>query len=1421
MLAGSLFTEDYLRQGVRSAPGYAAALADAPELARFASELFAAVGDPGRLNEAQTEDRIVRPLLDRLGWAALRVVQAAATRQDIPDYLLFPDADAFHTADPLPSAEKFRHAVAVGDAKAWAIGLDRRGGGAGANETPAGQLLRYMDRAAARSARCRLGVLTNGRTWRLYSQDVGDRLQRFFEVDLLAVAHGAGAQGADAGVPPLFGLRVEPQHAWALFALLFGCRGFGDTQRLALHEGRLWETRVRDDLSRVVFDTVYPGLVRALAAADPQAPAPFTTGYLQQVRASALTLLYRLLFALYAEDRDLLPWRDRRFDDYALSPERDRVARRLDEGDHFSPRSDQLWSRLTSLFAIVDEGDEAAGVPPYNGGLFAPDRAPLLGRVRLSDHVLAPLLDALSRRIEGGEARRINYRDLSVRELGSIYERLLEHEPTPDASAPGGVAVRLSPFARKGSGSYYTPDVLVKLIVERTLRPLVRERLDAFEQAVAEACDRREDAHSRSARLDAADPATAILALKVCDPAMGSGHFLVDLVDWLALEAFKAIGGAEGKAAPTGLDWRSPMAGRLEALRTELKRERDAHGWIVSDAQLTDENLIKRLVLKRCVFGVDKNPMAVELAKVALWLHTFTAGAPLSFLDHHLRCGDSLFGEWADEAIAEVERPAQSRRRPSPFAGAGLFLSAAVQRALSAELVMARVEASPDAVLAEVEQSAADWQDAAERVRPLQAYLDFRQAVRWMSLTPQDATAVSALLDGRFGDPLAILAGDAEPNRPAGAETEPDDLPGAPEPEPEQLDLLPGAGNLRDWRAVRRLVAAAREIAGRERFLHWQTAFPGVWRGWRNARTGGFDAAIGNPPWDRMKMQEVEWFAERAPAIARQVRASDRKVAISALRSAGDPLARDYDLASGRAETAMRVARESGGFPLMSRGDINLYSLFVERAQALLRPEGIAGLLTPSGIASDLTAAPFFRSLSTAGRVLTLYDFENRRGSGREPFFAAVDSRFKFCAFVAGAVRRTAEAAECGFFLQDAPEPGDPRLFRMAAADFARVNPNTGTAPIFRSARDAEITRAVYGRLPVLVDRSSGAEVKAWPVRYLRMFDMTNDSRLFWTTARLEAEGAYPIGSGRWAKAEREWLPLYSGRMIQLFNHRAAGVEVNEENVHNAAVSEAADEAALADPGWSPTPQYWVDQAVVAWPYPTDWGFSFRDIARATDVRTIIGAVVPKAGFGNKAPLVIPTGGEWGNVGPLIAGNLNSLVLDYVARSKVMSTSVNWFIVEQLPVVPHAAYARRFGALTAAEIVRDHVLRLSYTAWDLAPFARDMGHVYADGDARPDGAQVGDAKPPFRWDEAARRQLRARLDALYFILYGVTEAADVDHVLSTFPIVERHDRAAHGAYLTAELVRWHLRALLAGDPARDAPEPDLIAAAARAARRVG
>ena len=280
---------------------------------------------------------------------------------------------------------------------------------------------------------------------------------------------------------------------------------------------------------------------------------------------------------------------------------------------------------------------------------------------------------------------------------------------------------------------------------------------------------------------------------------------------------------------------------------------------------------------------------------------------------------------------------------------------------------------------------------------------------------------------------------------------------------------------------------------------------------------------IGNPPWDRIKLQEVEWFATRAPDIALAPTAATRRAMIRELRGQGDPLVDDFDAAKARADGMGQLVRGSGHYPLLGGGDINLYSLFVERAMGLVRPDGFVGLLTPSGIYADKTAARFFKSVSTSGRVSGLFDFENRRlGTGLPHFFPDVDSRFKFCVLVFGGEERRFDETECAFFLADTETIRDAeRCFPLAPNDFSRVNPNTGTAPVFRSRRDAEITRGIYKRHPVLVDRSGGGERRAWPVRYRTMFHMANDSQLFRTAAQLDAEGFYPVQGNRWKRGDR------------------------------------------------------------------------------------------------------------------------------------------------------------------------------------------------------------------------------------------------------------------------------------------------------------
>jgi hypothetical protein len=918
----------------------------------------------------------------------------------------------------------------------------------------------------------------------------------------------------------------------------------------------------------------------------------------------------------------------------------------------------------------------------------------------------------------------------------------------------------------KGSGSYYTPDDLVGLILKETIEPLIKTRMDVFVAKNKELAASRLSENRMIGQLKRVDPAEKLLELKICDPAMGSGHFLVSLVDMLSDEIIAAM--AEAEAAVEGGHYISPLSDRIDVIRNTILGNAEARGWTIDEEQLDDRHIIRRMVLKRCVYGVDKNSMAVELAKVSLWLHTFTVGAPLSFLDHHLRCGDSLFGSWVRGGM---DRAAA--------AGPSLLLHEPITRAMRAAASMQIIEGLTDAEIAEAHRSASVFDEVQEMTGPLDAFLKLIHAFDWLKLRSRDdRAALHAFFDGQFGDPFDIALGRSDP-------------PTAREEGRYFADIL----------------AKARELIAEERFFNWQIAFPGVWSIWESAELhGGFDAVIGNPPWDRMKFQEVEWFAARRPEIALAPRAADRKRMIAALVEAEDPLAANFLTAKDRAEQGTWVARACGDYPLLSGGDVNLYSLFVERAMTLVKRDGMIGLLTPSGIASDKTAAPFFKSVATDARLKALYDFENRRTRyGAEPFFPDVDSRFKFCAFIASP-SQTFEAAQCAFFLQDVSELRDPeRCFQLTAENFARVNPNTGTAPIFRFRRDAELTTAIYRRLPVLVDRSSGEEVKAWPVKYSTMFHMTNDSRLFRTRTELEErEGAYPVGGNRFSSARGDWVPLYVGRMVHQFDHRAASVEVNLENVHNPAFSGGITIEQKADPDFLPTPQYWVPLAEVDFPDGIDWAIAFRDIARATDVRTMIAAAVPRVGLGNTAPVLIPEDGDACRSGiHLLLGNLGSIVLDFVTRQKAQSTHLNWYIVEQLPVIPLDHYGTiKFGTKSAAEIVGDAVLELTYTAHDMAPFARDMGYL-------DDG---GNVKPPFIWDEDRRRHLRARLDAVFFHLYGVVDLHspdpdrtaqgrdDVRYIFSTFPIVERQDMAAHGSYRSRDLCLAYMNALAAGEP---------------------
>ena len=1427
-MQGQLFTQDFLTRGVAETPpwqeltksGFAA-------FTEAVRKVFAPLNAASILNEPQTETEIIHKVLAALGWddASLPQVNLSSKgREDVPDLLLFANGAAKTAALPLKDDQRYRHGVAVLEAKRWLRPLDR-GDATEAKDpdAPSSQMLRYLSRADLVSDRAvKWGLLTNGAVWRLYWQDARSRAEEFFEIELAAALGVPGTHHASDELPA--------EHTLKLFYLFFGRAAFlpqdwDDTRRsfhaYALNEARLYEEKVSQDLGARVFGEVFPQLADALARGDLQAQTQetgygqfkrlqFTRAYLDEVRESALVLLYRLLFLFYAEDRNLLPVRDERYAPYSVRRIREEVRDKVNAGAKFSSTMPKVWLSLEGVFHLVDKGEGDIGMPAYNGGLFDRARAPLLVRTKVPDKVMAPIIDALSRRTEDPQHGWINYRDLSVSHLGGIYERLLEYTLVHEVQARDDykdkpeinrVVAQPASFARKVSGSYYTHDDLVRLILRESVGLLAGERLAAFDAHLAKIKKKTSLNPADWDVLDAMDPASAILDLKICDPAMGSGHFLVALVDDLADRVLEAINTAthlvSGQAwaahlAESDRPWLSPLVARIASIRGSIKTSAKDHGWAVTDAQLDDRHIVRRMILKKCIFGVDKNPMAVELAKTALWLHTFTVGAPLSFLDHHLKIGDSLHGE----RLPQVQRDLQSL--------GALLLQNEFDRLSVAAKNMAQVADLTDVDIAEAQLSRQLAAEAAAQVAPIHAVLDFWRALRW-------------LIPGWPVDKIGKLARLFR----AGDDASSPDLQGLVkllDPNHNLVTVI-GTGVLegRDTatQSANALMDRARALAQRETFFHWWTSFPTVFGA---GSKGGFDAIIGNPPWDRIKLQEVEWFAERSPAIAAQPRAADRRKMIAAMQgikmtqtATHTPPAVDlweqYRDATWRAEANARVLGNGklgcGDYPMLGGGDINLYSLFVERAQALVAKAGLVALLTPSGIAADKGAAEFFRSISTTGRLGALFDFENRKG-----FFPDVDSRFKFCTVVFGGAGRKFEQTRCAFYLHQLAEIDEAgRVLTLGAEDFARVNPNTGAAPIFRSRRDADITLKLYSQHPILVKHGGTSaslgklnEVRAWPVKYVTMFHMTNDSHLFLRADELKKQGWKPSVFNHWEKGGSEAVPLYEGKMVQMFDHRAADVVVNTANLHRAAQQQTIDQVEKCLPDRLPRPQFFV-AATATHSNPYDWALGFKEISAPTNARTMIAAMLPGVGFGNKLPLLLPQGmtasAAAAAAGKLLA-ILNSFAFDFVLRQKLQGQTINLFILEQMPVVaperfdavlpdPFARAMRAEGLMngahshpTISDFVVPQILALTYNAHDMAPFARDLSYV----------DDQGHVLPPLAWSDDGRRRRMAALDALFFYLYGMSNS-DATYVLESFTIIREQDEKRFCTYRTRdEILKW-------------------------------
>ena len=517
MISGNLFTRDYLLDGIDQTAQWKS-LKDKEFLAlkQRVQALAAKFQKIAKPNEAETEKEFIYPVIEALGWGDYQVQQILSQkgRKQVPDALLFGDTAAKSLAvGEAQQWKRFQHGLAVLEAKRWNRALDRADKKDPSEEgVPSTQMLQYLSRVDVQTNnKVRLGILTNGNVWRLYFQGALSVSEDYFEIDL---AKALQLPGHEMNLLDRADVRLTADRALRLFMIMFGKAAFLPAEGprtfhdLSREAGKTWEEQVTKDLSRLVFGDLFPKLVAALAKHDPARPAQVGPAYLDDIRQSALILLYRLLFVVYAEDRDLLPDQREPYKSYSITTMRLDIADRIARKQVFSGAMVTYWPKLTAVFKAISEGDDALGIPPYNGGLFSAESAQLLKRVQLPDDIVAALIFGLSHREEDGRARYINYRDLSVQQLGTIYERTLEYGLQFEN---GAVVVNADDAARHESGSYYTPDSLVALIIDKAVGPFVEERLQAFrDRAEALSKDKRR-VEIRHAELQGLDPASLIL----------------------------------------------------------------------------------------------------------------------------------------------------------------------------------------------------------------------------------------------------------------------------------------------------------------------------------------------------------------------------------------------------------------------------------------------------------------------------------------------------------------------------------------------------------------------------------------------------------------------------------------------------------------------------------------------------------------------------------------------------------------------------------------------------------------------------------------------------------------------------------------------------------------------------------------------
>jgi hypothetical protein len=1126
------------------------------------------------------------------------------------------------------------------------------------------------------------GVVTNGSTLRILRNSNLLRKQAYIEFDLEQI------------------MRDE---LFADFALLFRLihasrlpKGIDDASSCQLE---LFHKQTVEQGGRV-RDHLRDGVEKALTQ--------FGNGFLNHPRNAALRvkvqdkslepfefyeqllrLIYRFLFLMVSEERNLISDNMTYRQHYSIS----RI-RRLVEVRAAYTKQEDLWLSLALTFKLFQDESlgPLLGVPTLNGDLFDPARTSELNEISLSnrDLLLAIWEICMYREKANTPWRRINYAALDVEELGSVYESLLDFHPI-FIEQNGKLMFRLlTGTERKSTGSYYTPPELVNELIKSSLVPTIQDRLSG-----AKSNDER---------------SSALLTITICDPACGSGHFLLAAARTIGRELAKSRTGDEEPAS--------------EQMRIAI-----------------------RDTITHCIYGVDKNPLAVDLCKVALWLEGHTTAKPLTFLDHRIRCGDSLVG------ILDLSVLKDGIPDDAFIASAGD--NKTVARNLQKQNKMERehrnlveFDTAINVLTSSRQQVNAIADDKPADIRKKkELFCEFqKEGTPWC----KDKTACDLWTAAFF---VGITS------------------------EQYQDQHIPTTQTVREY-IVRGAsvdlpqVRVARQLAMEYRFFHWALEFPEVFA------NGGFDCVLGNPPWEKEKIMETEFFSTTDLSSQVITTSAHRKQIIQNGLTGGEKAG--FIDVKGKLEKIKSFFKSSSRFKLTGHGEMNTYALFTELFNNLLNHNGQAGIITQTSLFTNDTFKKFFIFLLEQQKLVKIVDFWNIK-----KIFPSVKPTVKFALITLKFKNKGGIRVFC--HLEKIIDLQDKwREFILLPEDIKIVNPNTLTLPMFRSSKDAEKIIKIYKNNKILKNDSCENE---WNIKYATILHMTNDSHFFHTKEELEHNNATEIGN-HFIKEEIEFLPIYESKLMQQFNHRHAtfdGIPI-EERFKTKARTNKPNLSNLQDPHWLSLPRYWIEKKDLLTKYPSEWNYNwfvgFRNaISSSGDARSSTFCIIPYAGVGNSMPILIINHPICDIL--FLLANFNSLVFDYVLKQKVSGGNLNLFILNQLPLVSIQKCTRE-----DFERITPKVVELCYSAWDLKSFAQDiLNEIGVDSWNRwfPSNPLIDGRPQPFVWNDEWRAILRAELDACFAKMYGLNRE-ELEYILGTFPVLQKSEEGKYGEYRTRKLV---------------------------------